>query len=707
MYKFYYCIILSLFLFAACEEEALTDQAAGFRIALREGKVSLETKSAPSELGTPATDKFNLRIVRDGASDPLYDGSYTDRTIPAPAGSYTIAASYGDNPILALDEPYYLGDTSSVEILKGEQKSVSLNCKLANALASVYFPEGEEELKKLNAVFSSYWVRVKVGDLSCQLFPQSGYSAYFRAGEAVSFYFGGTKKNGQEYSEKKLEAEDLPSTLAAGDHLMLTLTLDLSDGQLDISKVKVKKETIASTIPLEWLPKPKIEPVGFVNNKTLYVAEGATVVREARLNIAVAHPLQDLSFHMDMGEKNPLNGDYKLSALEADTRDLLKSAGFVLPEIGDEKPVFNLRTLTANRLKTDNGAERTITISNLVAKANNRESEVGEYEIAIVPLVYDLAVYPGNKWTKEFTATATYESGSEEAYNATTIQYEYSADGGKNWLPTTAQATVTGLTPGTTYQLRANCLGVVKEIKEVKTYEALAIPNSSLNDGYETSYPKKDNPLYTFKGGWIDTRNALTCHTDGVNAFYVSKSSTLPVNENGSTVAYMMTIGWGDGNTCAFGGKGGSVIYNISSGIVCVGDYDISNGSIKAKEAYIKPTSISFTYKASPYKDDQYLMEIQLVNITDDKETIIGTASFKSGEQVKAYQTKTMDITYDEAQKGLDISHVRILVKAGTKEDRDHLEDKFRDASIWDGYANAYIIGSQFWLDSFNLIYDK
>ena len=71
---------------------------------------------------------------------------------------------------------------------------------------------------------------------------------------------------------------------------------------------------------------------------------------------------------------------------------------------------------------------------------------------------------------------------------------------------------------------------------------------------------KKKNPLYTFKGGWIDTRNALTCHKDGANAFYVSKSSTLPISENNSTVAHMMTIGWGEWNTCNFGGKSGILI---------------------------------------------------------------------------------------------------------------------------------------------------
>ena len=99
------------------------------------------------------------------------------------------------------------------------------------------------------------------------------------------------------------------------------------------------------------------------------------------------------------------------------------------------------------------------------------------------------------------------------------------------------------------------------------------LPNSDFNAGYDVTYPKSENPLYTFKGDWIGTRNPLTCHTDGANAFYVSKSSTLPVVDGERNVAHMMTLGWGAGNTCSFGNKdywlGNSVINHISAGIVC------------------------------------------------------------------------------------------------------------------------------------------
>jgi len=363
----------------------------------------------------------------------------------------------------------------------------------------------------------------------------------------------------------------------------------------------------------------------------------------------------------------------------------------------------NAGTTTANTIEVD-------------VQANGRWSSEDEsvnrvYTLNCSRPEFHINVYPGNIWTKEFTVNALMED-QVEAGNFETLsqnmKYQFSSDGSTDWTDLGEDLRKADLQPGTTYYVRGAYRNeIYTDVVEVKTYETLSIPNSTLDEGYTTSYPKDDNPLYTFNGEWIDTRNSLTCHSNGVNAFYVSKSSTLPITENGSTVAHMMTIGWGAGNTCNFGHKGGSVINNISAGIVCVGNYEADTDVIKAKEAAIRPTSLTFTYKASPYNGDEYLISAELLNITDDVETVIGKGELQSGEAVSNYETKSIEITYDESMKELSISHIRIVFKAGTKEDRDHLEDDFRDASLWEGYTNAYLIGSQFWLDSFHLNYDK
>lgn len=702
--KFLVATLLGV-LFVACSEEENLSQTGktGFLVSLAED-VKVESRSTPEELGEPVASQFNLKITNQVTGSELYNGSYTSDLIQASAGTYAIEATHGDNPVLALDAPYYKG-TAEADLADGESKTVQVNCKVANALASVVFDNSGTNT--FESQFVSYGVRVSV-NTSVTTLPNDGKSAYYRAGSMPVFTFVGTLRNGGGVKEVPLENSDLssPSTFAAGKHCQITLKLsDAAPGlRVEISKVEVDSVTINETIPLEWLPKPKVTAEGFTDN-TLFMYETETPT--AKFNFNLSSALQELKFTLNLADETyqSLNKTYTLSELSEEDRTALTNAGVVLPVIGSKEASLDFTELAAKLTGSTTGDVLSNVITLDEVRANNRVLE-GEqvYTIQTSAPDFNLVVYPGNTWTKQFTANTQIIHGNADVIREG-MTFEYSTDG-IIWTPA-ADSLITGLIPGTTYQIQGKFGKHISKIVDVKTYEVLTIPNSTLDDGYDTTYPKDDNPLYSFIGDWIDTRNELTCHSDGVNAFYVSKSSTLPINDNGSTVAHMMVIGWGAGNTCAFGNKTGSVIGNISSGIVCVGDYDASSDVINAKEAYIRPTSLTFTYKASPYNGDEYLVEVVLLNITDGVETIIGEGILQSGNTVNDYSTQSIDINYDDSALELPISHVKVLFKAGTKEDKDHLEDKFRDASVWDGYVNAYIIGSQFWLDSFQFNYDK
>lgn len=702
--KFLVATLLGV-LFVACSEEENLSQTGktGFLVSLAED-VKVDSRSTPEELGIPVASQFNLRITNQSTGSELYNGSYTNQLIPASAGTYAIEATHGDDPVLALDAPYYKG-TAEADLADGESKAVNVGCAVANALASVTFDNSGTNT--FESQFVSYGVRVSV-NTSVTTLTNDGKSAYYRAGSMPVFTFVGTLRNGGGEKEVPLENSDLskPSTFAAGKHCQITLKLsDAAPGlRVEISKVEVDSVTINETIPLEWLPKPKVEAEGFTDHiLSMYETETPA----AKFNFNLSSALQELKFTLNFADETyqSLNKTYTLSELSEEDRTVLTNAGVVLPVIGSKEASLDFTGLAAKLTGSTSGEVLSNVITLDEVKANNRVLE-GEqvYTIQTSAPDFELIVYPGNTWTKQFTANTQIIHGNADVIRKG-MTFEYSTDG-IIWTPA-ADSLITELIPGTTYQIQGKFGKHISKIVDVKTYEVLTIPNSTLDDGYDTTYPKDDNPLYSFIGDWIDTRNELTCHSDGVNAFYVSKSSTLPINDNGSTVAHMMVIGWGAGNSCAFGNKTGSVIDNISSGIVCVGDYDASSDVINAKEAYIRPTSLTFTYKASPYNGDEYLVEVVLLNITDGVETIIGEGILQSGNTVNDYSTQSIDINYDDSALELPISHVKVLFKAGTKEDRDHLEDKFRDASLWDGYVNAYIIGSQFWLDSFQFNYDK
>ena len=712
-----YTMLLASIALTACQPENLSDPVKGaFSISLTEATAEVETKATPADLDKPVAEKFNLLITNKTTGKELYKGAFTDQTIPASVGTYTVKAtcspntSYEENPVLALDAPYYEG-TEEATLTADKTVSVTIPCHVANALASIRFGNNKD---KFEALFSSYVVEVKVGNSSVSL-QDTLRSAYYRAGSDVKFFFKGKLKgNGQDVTKELTHSEfSKAETFVAGAHCVINLSVEKTTSGviLTVAAAEVKKETINATIPMEWLPKPKI--AGFANGETsLYYVETADAI-PAKITFNASSKIQDVEFSFNFQDEQYLSFNdktYTLTTLSDEDKAAFTKASIIIPVLdGSAEGSMDFTSMTAN-LQTNAGAETVNTIK-LRVKANNRWSDQGTYEIRTQKPIFRVSAYPGNIWTKEFTMNALMEDQVETGnFNklAEDMTYQYKSEQ-SNWETLGTDLRKTGLQPGTMYYIRGLYRGEVEgEVLPIKTYETLTIPNSSLDEGYATTYPKSKNPLYSFDGGWIGTRNPLTCHADGANAFYVSKSSVLPITDNNSTVAHMMTIGWGSGNTCSFGNKSGSVINHISAGLVCVGDYDAGKDFIYPKEAYIRPTSLSFTYKASPYNNDEYQIAIYLISMTEEgQEIIVGSGIMQSGESVGSYKTETLPITYDDTYKETVISHIRVIFKSGTKEDRDHLEDKFTKEGSGSFYSNYYIRGSQFWLDSFVLNYEK
>ena len=545
-FKYIYIGLIAL-LFTACQEEDFgSGVKGGIRITLAEEVgVDVSTRSTPEELDIPMATDFKIEAT-NSAGDKKYSGTFKkDETIPLDAGTYEVIAYYGINNTLALDAPYYEGTAENINVKEGYTKPVTLTCKVANALLSIRINEDDKE--KFEATFKNPSFQLKVDEKSLEN-SDTTKSFYFPAGSTITKL--AFSKDGSEYQE--LEGITWPSSIEAADHIIVTVGIEPAPSgiSLNVSKVEVVPVTIEETIPLEWLPKPKVEATGFDNNNTLTFAE--TETKEAKLNLKLASALQDMRLKFDFG-------DNRFESLNRDTGYLLSNAEDkqVISEqlgIAVSDNSVDLNNLLA-KIQTNAGETTTNTIE-VDVKANNRWSSEDEaanrtYTITCNKPVFKVDAYPGNIWTKEFTMNALREEQVESgdfSKISQNIKYQYSTDGESNWTDLGDGLRQANLTPGTTYYIRGLYRDAVSsEVTEVKTYEAMNIPNSTLDDGYDTTYPKDDNPLYIFKGDWIDTRNELTCHSDGVNAFYVSKSSTLPINDNGSTVAHMMVIGWGAG----------------------------------------------------------------------------------------------------------------------------------------------------------------
>lgn len=252
-------LLLGTIALVSCQNE--TDIAlpeGGLRVTLNHVSTTTYTRATPAQLGEPVADRFNLK-VDDAAGVAKYSGKFTDQLIRLVGGKYTVTASYGDNPVLDIDAPYYVG-TQSVTVTDGQESSAEIRCTVGNALISVIFGRNEAEKTRFEKFYQSYGVNVKVSELSLNL-SSDAKSAYFRAGTHPELEFTGVlKANGEQVrTTMDLSGTVFPQTFQAADHAIVTLTLPdpESAAVIEISKVELEEATMEETIPLSWLPIPQ------------------------------------------------------------------------------------------------------------------------------------------------------------------------------------------------------------------------------------------------------------------------------------------------------------------------------------------------------------------------------------------------------------------------------------------------------------------
>lgn len=697
--------ILALAMVGCQEEEdsALTD-GTGLLISLT-NDVEVTTKSTPKELGEPLKQKFKLKVVNDATpSLKYYEGNYKEGLkVSTPEGRFRLTAEYGTNPILALNDPYYKGDTIA-EVEKDKTTSVSISCKVANALTSVVFGKSTEG-QDFTADFSDYRVDVSVEEDENHTYvapveiKDNGKSAYYRAGTIPTFTFVGTvRETGKPYTFK-LENDKLKDVayFAAGKHCIITLTMAKAEAGLkvEVSKVEVKKVGINETIPLDWLPKPKLETEGFDvdDATTLYMLEGATRKHTAKLNINLAkgYGLDELTFSVN-GDTE-LEGEYKLSEMTEEQRTAFVKKGIVLPVIGDLNPAIDFSAATATATANEDGSDATLALSNVVATAYTRSNDALSYKLITTKIDPDLVVYPGNIWTKEFTPTPVCASGNESLFNKN-VSFEYSKDGGNSWIASPKNEAITGLNPGETYKVRSVCLGLVSDAKEVKTYPQIALENGGLEGAYiskgnDNKLAENFGSLYVWPS-WA-TVNELTCeYAYGAARSFNSRSGSRPSSEipkvsTGEKSVWISTIGYGYGST---------TYKKVSPGELFLGTYNN-----KGIDFCSHPTGLNFYYKYAPFKGDKSDIYIQVLN----DETVLGEGTLQEVETIGEYKNFTINIVYNSQNIELIPNKLIVVFKSGFNKE---VEQRGKAGALTN-YENPAFRGSELYIDDISLIYDK
>lgn len=706
-------VLLMGFAFAACQDDSLGDtEQGGIRIALTDGTagVDVTTRSTPSELFDGFKQKFKFQIKGGDNYDQTYD--WTDEVIPLAAGVYDITATCGTEQadgVVQFDKPCYTGTKEGLKVNAGETATTAeISCKVTNALVSLKFVEENE------TDFSDAYAMIAVGTGSETNWADLSTSAYFKAGSSLSkltIFKNGSDSKGADILTDAQKDANFPKTFAAGDHLILTLSIAKANGNavIKVSKVEIQKVTISETIPLEWLPKPKVGATGFDDNNTLTFAE--TETKEAKLNLDLASALQDMRLKFKFGDAqfSHLNRDTGYLYSNAEDKAVIETTLGI--SVSDDN--INLNNLLA-KIQTNAGEATTNTIE-VDVKANNRWSSEDEaanrtYTITCNKPVFKVDAYPGNIWTKEFTMNALREEQVESgdfSKISQNIKYQYSTDGESNWTDLGDDLRQADLTPGTTYYIRGLYRDEVPgEVVAVSTYPVIELENGDMedwnyDDGPEATWPSK-GPFWKrwyvrinkdeTTDGWCSLNYYTTSNNDP--KAYCSNSGTERSSDKhgGSYAAEIKTIGWGDGTTAA---SPISTIKQNTPGELFLGK--INNNEKEYGIQYeSRPTNLIFWYKYNPEGTHEFTAKIVIENKNEN--VILAEETF-NGSQQDNYVEKNIFINYKDEYKHLGPTHMYILFSSG--ENSNSEVDK---ASISRGSRHT---GNILYIDDIELIYDK
>lgn len=695
------------------DEEAVLSGKTGLLVTLTDEENNAYSRTAPSGLKDPLMEMFQLKVVFSGTDKSAYKGSCKE-SILLLEGLYDLTATYGDNPVIALDAPYYVGSLKEQEVIKGQMTSASISCSVANSLLSVIYNK-----ESLNKLYESYYVTVSVGGESVDLDADSGKSAYFRAGSSVNLVFHGRLLGTGKEVTYNIPDQEKFANIPVKTHVKVTLGLDesgVSSGiGVSIEKLETETVSISETIPVEYLPKPKLESDDFVNN-TLSFAE--TEKKSAVIRLKLSSALQELKLKFN-------SADAKFAGLEQGREYLLSNAkdklavetalGIALPEIGATEGSLDFTSLIP-QLMTDKGATVASTVE-VDVEANNRwasedASANRVYTLTCNKPEFSVSAYPGNIWTKEFTVSPLsaedVKAGDYELLGQK-MKYQFSADGENDWTDLGDDLRKDGLNPGTMYYIRGVYRDeIYSDPVAVSTYSVVNLENGGLEGAKITR--GTDSPgffgadygaLYAWDN-WATLNAVSACYCFRTAYSFNSRSGCRPTSDAVSGEAVrIITLGY----------KGGSwaVPQAAMHSELFLGTSADDDGNRSYGISYNShPTALRFYYKCieNVLGNDLSLVQIQIFH--DD--TLLGQGEFRTGAQ-DSYVEKVLDILYEEDVEKLKLAPNKLLVlfKSGIKENLNWETDlkNFNTGGTTDKTADATFRGNELFIDDVSLVYDK
>ncbi len=709
--------------FVGCSKDDEQTERSGFVISLDEATVDVASRATPKELGKPLDVNFRIKVVNTATGSSVYDGAFT-KLIPVNAGSYELTASYGEDVELEFDTPYYTGKVTA-EHQKNVNTPVSIPCKVGNALLSVVF----ENASAFNQLYTKYGLRVDVGESSKTIGgDETAKSLYFKAGSDVKIYFDATKKDNSPYSVDLTAGLTSVLPFKAADHAVVKLST--SAFGLKIEKIEVEKVTVSETIPVEWLPKPKVS--GF---EDITYVETDDAPQNAVIDYTASLPIQDMELTLNMQDEqySIYNKTYTLSTLTSDDRANLGKLGIELPEVGVAKTgTINLQNLIGT-MQTNAGATVDNTFS-LRVKANNRWSDetaaAKTYKVEVVKPEFSVKVDERNCWSREFTVDeVSITSGNVERLKEKLVYQYYN---GGEWVDCADRNNVKGRLQQFAsraedistkqYKVRALYRGAIPSNEVTATLETPAqLPNSDMEEWQSVKLGRTSifggrADFYDFlpyKSGesdiWWATKNERSrdysvSRIKITSAPCVSYTDDPSIVHGGNKSAFIYTSGHGGTYASTI-----DIIYpeGAFAGSLFIGKYKWSDNTEQLNPGHAfskRPTSLVFWYKYIPKNTDSFKVYAELKNGNDiiASGTYIPAAISSETEWVKIelplVYVNTPDVATDIFVQFLSTEKTSFVASDFDKKKKV----SFPNMPNWEVH-----MGSRLYIDDISLVYDK
>lgn len=709
--------------FVGCSKDDEQTERSGFVISLDEATVDVASRATPKELGKPLDVNFHIKVVNTTTGSSVYDGAFT-KLIPVNAGSYELTASYGEDVELEFDTPYYIG-TATAEHQENVNTPVTIPCKVGNALLSVVFENADE----FNKLYSKYGLRVDVGESSKTIgSDETAKSLYFKAGSDVKIYFDATKKDNSPYSVDLTASLSSVLPFKAADHAVVKLSA--SAFGLKIEKIEVEKVTVSETIPVEWLPKPKVS--GF---EDITYVETDDAPQNAVIDYTASLPIQDMELTLNMQDEqySVYNKTYTLSTLTSDDRANLGKLGIELPEVGVAKTgTINLQNLIGT-MQTNAGATVDNTFS-LRVKANNRWSDetasAKTYKVEVVKPEFSVSIDERNCWSREFTVDeVSITSGNAERLKENLVYQYYN---GSEWVDCADRNNAKGRLQQfesraedistKQYKVRALYRGAISSNEVTATLETPAqLPNSDMEEWQSVKLGRTSifggrADFYDFlpyKSGesdiWWATKNERSrdysvSRIKITSAPCVSYTDDPSIVHGGNKSAFIYTSGHGGTYASTI-----DIIYpeGAFAGSLFIGKYKWSDNTEQLNPGHAfskRPTSLVFWYKYIPKNTDSFKVYAELKNGNDiiASGTYIPAAISSETEWVKIelplVYVDTPDVATDIFVQFLSTEKTSFVASDFDKKKKV----SFPNMPNWEVH-----MGSRLYIDDISLVYDK